>query len=213
MRLSNYTLSPTRINNAKAKDKLYKLSDGGGLFVEVSPAGQKTWRYQYRFGGSRRDVKIGRYPEVGVADARERHFELRALLERGIDPADAGRQELSERKQRAADAVAPADEFETFSKRWEEEAGGEPLQIDKAPDFVGSSESTARGEGVYAKMQCHMCHGKTGKGDGPSSADLQDSWGDRILPFDFTSGPLKGGSTPVSAPAFFRDRFATERPS
>ena len=78
MRLSNYTLSPTRINNAKAKDKLYKLSDGGGLFVEVSPAGQKTWRYQYRFGGSRRDVKVGRYPEVGVADARERHFELRA---------------------------------------------------------------------------------------------------------------------------------------
>jgi hypothetical protein len=118
MRLSNYTLSPTRINNAKAKDKLYKLSDGGGLFVEVSPAGQKTWQYQYRFGGSRRDVKIGRYPEVGVADARERHFELRALLERGIDPADARRQELSERKQRAADAVAPADEFETFSKRW-----------------------------------------------------------------------------------------------
>jgi hypothetical protein len=107
MRLSTYTLSPTRINNAKAKDKLYKLSDGGGLFVEVSPAGQKTWRYQYRFGGSRRDVKIGRYPEVGVADARERHFELRALLERGIDPADARRQELSERKQRAADAVAP----------------------------------------------------------------------------------------------------------
>ena len=49
MRLSNYTLSPTRVNNAKAKDKLYKLSDGGGLFVEVSPAGQKTWRYQYRF--------------------------------------------------------------------------------------------------------------------------------------------------------------------
>ncbi len=118
MRLSNHTLSPTRINNAKAKDKLYKLSDGRGLFVEVSPAGQKTWRYQYRFGGSRRDVKIGCYPEVGVADARERHFELRALLERGIDPADARRQELSERKQKAADTVAPADEFEAFSKRW-----------------------------------------------------------------------------------------------
>jgi len=46
MRLSNYTLSPTRINNAKAKDKLYKLTDGGGLFVELSAAGLKTWRYQ-----------------------------------------------------------------------------------------------------------------------------------------------------------------------
>ena len=53
MRTSQYTLSPTRINNAKPKLKLkqYKLSDGGGLYVQVSPAGLKTWRYQYRFGG------------------------------------------------------------------------------------------------------------------------------------------------------------------
>jgi len=118
MRLSNYTLTPTQLNNAKAKVKLYKLSDGGGLFVEVSPAGQKTWRYQYRFGGSRRDVKIGRYPELGVVDARDRHFEMRALLERGIDPADARRQELTERKLRVAGVVAPADASEAFSKRW-----------------------------------------------------------------------------------------------
>ena len=53
MRLCNYTLSPTRINNAKPKGKLYKLTDGGGLFIEVSAAGLKTWRYQYRFGGVR----------------------------------------------------------------------------------------------------------------------------------------------------------------
>ena len=65
MRLSNYTLTPTRINNAKARARLYKLSDGGGLFVEVSTTGQKTWRYQYRFAGSRRDVKIGRYRRSG----------------------------------------------------------------------------------------------------------------------------------------------------
>ena len=43
MGLSNCSLSPTRINNAKANDTLYKLSVGGGLFVEVSPARQKTW--------------------------------------------------------------------------------------------------------------------------------------------------------------------------
>jgi hypothetical protein len=45
-------------------------------------------------------------------------------------------------------------------------------------------------------MQCAKCHGDTGKGDGLASADLEDSWGDKILPFDFTSGPLKGGSSP-----------------
>jgi hypothetical protein len=73
MRLSNHTLMPTRISNAKAKGRLYKLSDGGGLFVEVSTTGRKPWRYQYRCAGSRRDVKIGRYPEVGVADAPCQH--------------------------------------------------------------------------------------------------------------------------------------------
>ncbi len=45
MRSTNYTLSPTRINNAKAKVKPYKLSDGGGLLIEVSASGLKTWRY------------------------------------------------------------------------------------------------------------------------------------------------------------------------
>ena len=70
MRTCNYTLSPTRINNAKPQKKLYKLSDGGGLFVEVNPGGVKTWRYQYRFGGTRHEVTIGKYPEIGVADAR-----------------------------------------------------------------------------------------------------------------------------------------------
>ncbi len=42
MRSCNYTLSSTRINNTKAKRKLFKLSDGGGLFIEVSPGGVKT---------------------------------------------------------------------------------------------------------------------------------------------------------------------------
>ena len=55
---------------------------------------------------------------MGVADARERHFEMRALLERGVDPADARRRELTERKLRVAGAVLPADAFEAFSKRW-----------------------------------------------------------------------------------------------
>jgi mono/diheme cytochrome c family protein len=86
--------------------------------------------------------------------------------------------------------------IKTFSKRWAVVAPGEPLTIDSAPATVGSNESSGRGKDVYATMQCAKCHGDTGKGDGPSSADLEDSWGDKILPFDFTSGPLKGGSTP-----------------
>jgi integrase len=102
----------------QAKGKLYKLTDGGGLFIEVSAAGLKTWRYQYRFGGVRREVTIGKFPEVGVADARDRHFELRSLLERGIDPLDSRRQKLSEQKERATEGKSAGNDFEAFSKRW-----------------------------------------------------------------------------------------------
>ena len=70
------------------------------------------------FGRARRDLKIGRYPEIGVADARDRHFELRSLLERGVDPLESRRQELADRKVRVAEAKSAGDEFEAFSKRW-----------------------------------------------------------------------------------------------
>jgi len=87
--------------------------------------------------------------------------------------------------------------IKTFSKRWQEDAGARtPIGIGKPPAGVGSSASAERGRKVYEEMQCAKCHGDGGRGDGPSSDTLQDSWGDKILAFDFTSGPLKGGSTP-----------------
>ncbi|HAK55885.1 MAG TPA: cytochrome C [Acidobacteria bacterium] len=95
-----------------------------------------------------------------------------------------------------ADRLNVISFIKTFSQRWAEDEPGEPLEIAAAPSFVGSAESTTRGEGVYATMQCFQCHGETGVGDGPASETLTDSWGDQILAFDFTSGPLKGGSTP-----------------
>ncbi len=86
--------------------------------------------------------------------------------------------------------------IKTFSDRWEQDGPGEPLPIGDAPALVGSEESTERGRVVYDTMRCAICHGEMGRGDGTASAGLQDSWGDAIVPFDFTSGPVKGGSTP-----------------
>lgn len=86
--------------------------------------------------------------------------------------------------------------IKTFSQRWEQDGPGAPIVIGSAPGFVGSSQSANRGAEVYRTMQCFQCHGDDGLGDGPASATLQDSWGDKSIPFDFTSGPLKGGSTP-----------------
>ena len=96
MRHLNYTLTPSRINNVKGKARPYKLTDGGGLYVQVMPSGIKTWRFRYVLGGAAGDLRIGRYPEIGVADARDRHFELRQLVERGQDPAVKVAQEREE---------------------------------------------------------------------------------------------------------------------
>jgi mono/diheme cytochrome c family protein len=95
------------------------------------------------------------------------------------------------------DRQAVIEYIKAFTDRWQDTAErGEPIEIGEAPDYVGTSESVERGREVYKIMQCAKCHGETGLGDGPSSAELEDSWGDKILPFDFTSGPLKGGSSP-----------------
>lgn len=119
MRHTNYTLSPTRINNAKPQAKPYKLTDGGGLYLLIIPSGAKSWRYQYKLGGARGEVSIGKFPEIGVADARDRHFECRAMVERGEDPAELRRKELEERKDRNLKAKQGGDDdFEAFSRRW-----------------------------------------------------------------------------------------------
>jgi len=82
----------------------------------------------------------------------------------------------------------------TFSPRWREEEPGMPIELPAPPDYVGGKESVERGRAVFDQMKCWECHGKTGHGDGPASRRLKDDWGDPILPFDFTSGALKGGA-------------------
>lgn len=117
MRHFNYTLTPTAINNAKKKEKPYKLTDGGGLYVAVAPSAKKTWRYQYALDGKRSEVTIGGYPEIGVAEARERHAEYRILIEKGIDPAKHKQDAKRTRQARLVQADGP-DVFKTFSKTW-----------------------------------------------------------------------------------------------
>jgi integrase len=80
-------ISDTTIRNLKATGKKQKLSDGGGLQFWLLPGGTKTWRYAYRFGGSQKDVVLGQYPAVGLAEARRRRDDAKKLLGQGIDPA------------------------------------------------------------------------------------------------------------------------------
>lgn len=80
-------LSDLKIKKAKKREKSYKLSDAGGLFLLVKPNGSKLWQQKYRHAGKERLLSHGPYPEVSLAQARQKRDEARALLLKGSDPA------------------------------------------------------------------------------------------------------------------------------
>jgi predicted nucleic acid-binding Zn ribbon protein len=82
-------LTVDQIEDTKPKDRGYKLSDGGGLFLYVSPHGAKLWRFGYRFGCKQKEVGFGAFPYVTLAAAQAKLLGARTLLSCGIDPARA----------------------------------------------------------------------------------------------------------------------------
>ena len=79
-------LTDTEIRKSKPAAEAYRLADGHGLFLWITPAGGKLWRWKYRFDGKEKLMALGKYPEISLADARGRHGEARKLLVNGIGP-------------------------------------------------------------------------------------------------------------------------------
>ena len=74
------------VKSAKKKSKPYKITDGGGMYLLVSPKGAKLWRYKYRLNGKEDTFAIGAYPEITVAKARESRAGSRELVRQGVHP-------------------------------------------------------------------------------------------------------------------------------
>ena len=117
MRLTNI-----QIKRIKPSTKPYKVSDGGGLFLWVTPAGGKIWRWAFRYEGRSKLMTFGKYPEVPLSLARERHAEARKLLATGTDP-------MAERK---AEKAAAEDSFQSVARVWLEhwQDGKSPRHVD-----------------------------------------------------------------------------------
>jgi integrase len=90
-------LSNLKCQKAAAGGKPYSIFDGGGLYLWVTPAGGKLWRWGYRHSGKNKLMSFGKYPDVSLADARLHHAQARQLLAKGIDPM-AMRKETKEKK-------------------------------------------------------------------------------------------------------------------
>ena len=105
-------LTDINIKKAKKREKPYKLSDGGGLYIQIEPTGGKLWRYKYRFHGKEKLLALGKYPDVTLQEARKRHSEAREQLAQGIDPSAV------KKAQKAAGAERAANSFEVIAQEW-----------------------------------------------------------------------------------------------
>ena len=103
-------LTDIQVSKAKAKDKPYKLADGGGLFLLVTPTGGKLWNLKYRFSDKEKKLSFGAYPAVSLADARQRREDARKLLANGVDPT------AIKKAQKAAGADIAANSFEVVAR-------------------------------------------------------------------------------------------------
>ena len=87
-------LTDKAIRSSKPRDSVYRLREVGGgvkgFGVTIAPAGSKTFFLGYTAPGSakRTQINLGRYPATGLKDARQRAYEAREALSRGIDPRD-----------------------------------------------------------------------------------------------------------------------------
>ncbi len=80
-------LTDKEIKAAKPREKTYRLFDGGGLRLEISPKGQKWWRFKYRFSGRDKLISLGVYPHTSLQAARRQREQLKEHIAQGIDPS------------------------------------------------------------------------------------------------------------------------------
>lgn len=108
-------LTIRKIEASKPGPKVTTLTDGMGLQLVISPNGSRGWRLRYtRPNGKRNMMSLGSYPEVSLAEAREKRTDARRLLDKGIDPVEHRQQERREQQ------FAAKNTFRILAKEWHE---------------------------------------------------------------------------------------------
>jgi len=105
-------LTDVLIRKAKGNGKIQKLFDGRGLFLYISTAGNKSWRWKYRFAGKEKLLTIGSYPEISLREAREKREEAQRLLINGTDPSEHRKAIKSATKDLLSNS------FEVIAREW-----------------------------------------------------------------------------------------------
>ena len=113
-------LTDSKIKNSKPTEKAFKLPDGKGLFLLVHPNGSKYWRLRYSFGRKEKLLSLGLYPDISLAEARNKQYEARRQIANGIDPSvlkKASKQAAKTMAENSFEAVA-REWYAKYSPRW-----------------------------------------------------------------------------------------------
>ena len=105
-------LNDKSCKNAKPTEKPKRMFDGGGLYLEVTPKGQKYWRLKYRFGGKEKRLAIGVYPTVTLAEARSHREAAKKALAQGLDPS------LKKQSDKREQTLNSENNFESLAREW-----------------------------------------------------------------------------------------------
>ncbi len=97
---------------AKPKIKPYKIADGEGLYLEITPSGSKYWRLKYRLHGEEKRISIGAYPAISIADARKAKEVIKGDIRVGIDPV------LKRLQAAQAQALNQQLDFKSIALEW-----------------------------------------------------------------------------------------------
>jgi integrase len=107
-------LSDLKIKNVKAQFKPIKLSDERGLYLYISVAGTKSWRFDYKYYGKRKTLSLGQYPDTSLMMARQKRDDARQLLA-SIPPKDPGEiLAINKINQPCAETIS----FEQVAREW-----------------------------------------------------------------------------------------------
>lgn len=193
-------LTDVEVRNAAPRDKTFKLSDGGNLYLVIEKTGRKYWRMEYRFAGKQDTHGIGPYPKVNLKAARAARDTVTQQLKSGIDPnLESKRRKLTEQSAAANTFKAVADEWKSkkaiswsasnlekvtwlLDKNLSPWLGARPIASITAPDLLqvlrkieerGAHETAHRAKQVCGQIFRYAI--ATGRAERDPAADLKDA--------------------------------------
>ena len=142
-------LSDTTCRTSKPREKPYKLSDTGGLYLQVEKNGSKLWRHAFRFDGKQKLVALGAYPIVSLAEARAGRDANKSLLAKGVDPS------VQRKIDRGATRIARSNTFRIVAEELLEKfktEGDDPKTLEKKKWLLGFVNDDL-GDGPIAEIK------------------------------------------------------------